>query len=210
MTTTDNSLPLVGCTAEQAIPIKNAGFEEPALEDGDFIVSINESIPGWEAYDPNGLIAVNGTDVGVFDPRTAQYPDGVSERENVGYAYATDEFGSGEVGLFQELDTILAENTQYTLQVDVGNPTGIDLFGSNFTGFPGYRVELLAGDTILASEQNNLFIEEGIFVTSTVTFTTTADNTYLGENLGIRLVNVLQGPGLQVDFDNVRLTSEAI
>lgn len=200
--------------ALENIPIENAGFEEPALEDGGFTEL--EDIPGWEAYDPNGLIPETPSedllfsDVGAFNPFAAQYPQEAPEGENVGYAFAVNPVGSGELGLFQTLDTPLAANTQYMLEVEVGNLTGIDQLGSDFAGFPGYRVELLAGDTVLASEQNNLYIEEGTFETSEVTFTATPDSPYLGQNLGIRLVNVLQEPGLEVDFDNVSLTAQAL
>ena len=72
-------------------------------------------------------------------------------------------------------------------------------------GFPGYRVDILAGGEVLASDVNTLAITEGTFATSTVTFNSTADHPQIGQNLEIHLVNLANGPGLEVDFDNVRL-----
>lgn len=196
--------------SQENISIENAGFEVPELADGDFTLG---SVPGWDIYDPNDLVPDNPTsetsNFDVFNPEASYYPSEAPQGENVGDVYLIQAPGSGVAGLSQTLDAVLTANTQYTLQVEVGNAEG-SFEDNNLTGFPGYRVELLAGDTVLAAEQNNLYIEEGTFETSEVTFTATADSPYLGENLGIRLVNVLQGPGLEVDFDNVSLSAEAI
>lgn len=196
--------------AEATIPIENAGFEVPELANEDFTLG---AVPGWDIYDPNDLVPENPTtetsNVDVFNPSATYYPDEAPQGENVGDVYLVQAPGSGVAGLSQTLDTVLKANTDYTLQVEVGNPEG-NFEDNDLTGFPGYRVELLAGDIVLAAEQNNLYIEEGTFSTSEVTFTATADSPYLGQELGIRLVNVLQGPGLQVDFDNVSLTAQAL
>lgn len=190
--------------------IDNASFEQPILTDGDFSLT---PPPGWELYNPDGLVPNNpgapDSAVDTFNPDKSSYPKEAADGRNVGAVYLTQTPGSGVAGLSQTLDTVLAANTKYTLQADVGNIDG-SFEGVDLSGFPGYRVELLAGDTVLASEQNNLFIKDGTFETSKVTFTTTDNSLYLGQNLGIRLVNVLQGSGLEVDFDNVRLTAQAL
>ncbi|MGK7903140.1 MAG: calcium-binding protein [Hormoscilla sp.] len=196
------------------ITIENAGFEAIALPDGDFTI---EPPPGWELYNPDGLVPETVTDttstVGTFDAGTVNYPEEAPEGENGGYVFLLDEPGSGVAGLTQTLDTRLAPNRRYTLQVEVGNTGGTetgDELEFNFAGFPGYRVELLAGEEVLAVDDNSLTIEEGTFATSTVTFTATADNPLLGENLSIRLINILEGPGIEVDFDRVQLTSAPV
>ncbi len=190
------------------ISIENAGFEVPALEDGEFTVL--QAIPGWQPYDPDSLIAPDGTDVGAFNPLVAQYPNDIPGGANVGYAFSVDPLGAGVVGLSQTLDELLHPGTSYSLQVEVGNPTGIDQFGTDYTGFPGYRVELLAGNTVLATDNSTLNIAEGTFGTSTVSYTAAATDPFLGEQLGIRLINPVQGSGFEVDFDNVRLTATQI
>lgn len=88
----------------------------------------------------------------------------------------------------------------------------------NLDGFPGYRVELRAGGAVLAQDDNSLAdaIAEGQFTTSTVEMTTGSDHPQLGQPLSIRLVNLNEidsefpDADLEVDFDNVRLTANAV
>lgn len=195
-----------------SIPIQNAGFEDPAQEDFTFTV---EPPPGWQVYDPNDIIPDITNDessaTGVFNPSLDNYPGGVPEGNNVGYSFLVQEPGSGEAGLSQTLDTLLAPNTRYTLSVAVGNPTGDDpVPGISFPGFSGYRVELLAGGQVLAVDDNSLDIPEGEFRTSKITYTSSATDAVVGQPLEIRLINLLQGPGIEVDFDDVQLTAKAL
>jgi hypothetical protein len=148
---------------------------------------------------------------GTFNPSTGNYPNDVPEGNNVGNVFLVNEIGSGRAGLSQTLDTLLAANTRYTLSVEVGNPTGDDpVPGITFGGFPGYQIELLAGGQVLEIDNNSLEIAEGTFSTSTVTYTTSATDLLLGKPLEVRLINLLQGPGIEVDFDNVRLTAQPL
>jgi hypothetical protein len=71
-------------------------------------------------------------------------------------------------------------------------------------------VELLAGGEVLAADDNTLCIAEGTFGTSTVTYNSTAHDPLSGEALEIRLINLLEGPGFEVSFDNVRLTATSL
>ncbi len=104
----------------------------------------------------------------------------------------------------------------YTLRVEVGNiASGQALSGEFFdlSGFPGYRIDLLAGGTSIASDPSTLSasIPEGEFATSVVTFSAMPGDLRLGLDLGIRLVNLNQvdplapAADLEVDFDDVRL-----
>lgn len=124
--------------------------------------------------------------------------------------------GGGPYGLQQTLGATLRANTIYTLKVDVGNiASGNDGGGTayNLNGFPGYRVELLAGGTVLKQDDNALAatLAEGTFAVSIVTFTTGAATAELNQPLGTRLVNLnvvdagAPAADLEVDFDNVRL-----
>lgn len=128
--------------------------------------------------------------------------------------------GTGEYGLAQTLTSTLQANTQYTLEVDVGNIASgiaVDNTSYNLNGFPGARLDLLAGGTIL--HQTLITpgsIPEGQFATRSVTFTTGATHALLGQALTIRLVNLnvvdptAPNADLEVDFDNVRLGTVAI
>lgn len=144
------------------------------------------------------------------------------EGRNAALVYLAGQPGAGEAGLFQTLGATLQPSTQYTLSVAVGNidsGTGLppfDGFGFfNLAGFPGYRVELRAGDVLLAADDNSLQTADGTFATATVEATIGADHLALGQPLTIRLVNLnLPGtpdePGIEVDFDQVLLQAVPI
>jgi hypothetical protein len=202
----------------QVLSVENGSFETPTLEDGEFTAgySQDEPLSGWDLYDPNSVVTgipltlggTNFTDAGAWNPTTAQYPNGVPEGDNVGYTFVVDTPGSGAVGLTQTLDTTLEANTEYTLLVNVGNPTGIDPSGEfDYFGFPGYRLELWAGDTLLDWNLNPVAVPEGKFSIVAFSYTTLPDDP-IGEKLQIRLINENQNPGLEVDFDNVQVVSK--
>jgi hypothetical protein len=152
---------------------------------------------------------------------TQNFPAGATDGIRVAIAFNFEPTGDGgEYGLQQTLVATLEANTNYTLSVDIGNiATGIAQSGQTFflDGFPGYRVELLAGGTVIAMDDNSLAgsIPEGEFRTSEITFNPGSTHAQLGQPLGIRLINLNQSAGvpagndLEVDFDNVRLTSSA-
>ncbi len=81
------------------------------------------------------------------------------------------------------IDNLLGANFKYTLHDQMSNPTGRDELNYNFSGLNS-GVELLASGTVVVCKQNNLFIPQGTFGTSAVTFTGTPDNACLSD-LGI-------------------------
>lgn len=194
------------------IAIANSGFEEPNLKGleptvGEEIFTFTTP-PGWQLYDPKGLIPTD-TDLstsypGIWNPSSAFYPDEAPEGENIGAIFLNQAPGTGVVGMTQTLTNTLQANTEYTLQVEVGNP-GSDFFA----GFPGYTVQLLVEDTILAEDNNTLAIAEGEFETATVSFTTATQEVNLGQPLQIRLLHNLETTGLEVNFDDVRLSANS-
>ena len=68
-------------------------------------------------------------------------------------------------------------------------------------------MQLLAGNTTLAEDNDALSIAEGEFKTVTISFTTTAKEPNLGKPLQIRLLNTLERSGLEVNFDDIRLSA---
>lgn len=147
----------------------------------------------------------------------AFFPAGAPFGQRLGIAFNDAGTGDeGEYGMQQTLTLTLQPDTAYTLRVEIGNiASGTAENGGffNLDGFPGYRVDLLAGGVVVAQDDNTLFgaIPEGEFATSTVAFTTGAAHPQLGQNLGIRLVNLNEvdpsapAADLEVDFDQVRL-----
>jgi hapalindole H/12-epi-hapalindole U/12-epi-fischerindole U synthase len=189
-----------------SLAISNPGFENPVLQDGRFSTNI---LPGWQLYDPLGLVPPNGSatdsSIGAFNPTStpAYISNGVPEGKNGGFVYLTQTSGSGVVGISQTLSSNLTAGTNYKLSVNVGDPKDFSIFGIG--GFPGYTVQLLAGGNVLAQDNNSLKITEGTFATSTVSYTALASDLNIGKPLEIRLLNLLQGNGRDVDFDNVKL-----
>lgn len=155
----------------EIIPVVNFGFEEPVLSDGSWTAS---NVTGWSVLAS-----------GAFNPTVSNFPGGAPEGQNTGFVNAGY--------LHQDLAAHVLQLGTYTLRVDVGNRLD--------SNFPGYRVQLLAGSTVLAEDNNSLSPSEGAFLTSEVEFTATASDPMLGATLAVRLVSA----GVQTNFDNVRL-----
>ncbi|MBD2184011.1 hypothetical protein [Aerosakkonema funiforme] len=182
------------------IPIANPGFELPFLGDNEFTV---QDVPGWQVYDPSNLILIPFvSNYAVLNPATYSYLGEAPQGNNVGAIFLGLDPGSGEVALTQTLSSVLQPNTTYNLQVKVGNAAPDEFTPS---GFPGYRVELLAGDRVIAQDNNTQSPLEGNFALSTVKYTSSANDPNLGKPLQIRLFNTLQGTGAEIGFDDVKL-----
>jgi hypothetical protein len=180
------------------VPITNASFENPALGGtGNFVLGI----PGWE------LVLGAQVEYGVWWPGEFDYDVGVPDGQNIAFVDSQAPVGSGIVAIQQTLEASLEPNTRYTLAVSVGNNSGV--FAPEFMGFPGYRVELWAGDRLLAVDHNTQTPAEGNFVTSKIAYTASPCDPSFGQPFTIRLVNLLAGPGREVDFDNVTLVAES-
>ena len=213
---------LHGLAHAAPLAVGNAGFEADTITPGAFVVLQPQD---WLPYDPDGLlVAQPGLNaVGVIRPLPgAEYfPAGTTEGNNAALVFLAGD-GSGEAGLQQTLTATLQAGQRYTLQVDIGNiASGTSLPGSsggagvffNLNGFPGYRLDLLAGASVLASDTNSIgaSIPEGSFRTATLSFDSgLAAGALIGQTLAIRLVNLKQAgfpgsPNIEVDFDNVRL-----
>ncbi len=220
-----------------AIAIVNAGFEDPYLGSnlppiyaGDVpptAFPVGPAPGGWSAFGATG----NGASIGVLnpgvagvDPGASFFPGGAPEGDNVALLYANGAGSGAEFGIAQTLVATLQAHTRYTLEVDVGNiasgtstePLLFAGFGFfNLDGFPGYRIDVLAGSTLVAQDTNGVSPGEGEFLTSTLQWTTGAAPVGFGEALSIRLVNLRNADdpaatGLEVDFDNVRLDAAPV
>ncbi len=213
-----------GAATARAAPvaITNAGFEANATTDGAFTVLVPT---GWQLYDPGGVINQNANAVGVIRPNVANpyFPGGAPEGAQAALVFLSGP--DGEAGLQQTLADVLQPDTFYTLTVAVGNiASGTSLPGSadgggtfyNLAGFPGYRIELLAGGVVLASDSISAgVIPEGEWRDAGLGFDSSFAPASWGQALSIRLVNpdlpgTAQAPAIEVDFDNVRLVAQAV
>ena len=183
------------------IPVENSGFEDPVLDDGEYV----NLITGWDLYNPDELLAIGVH--GCWNPQTDAYPDEAPEGENIAWVYWLFVEQQAVLGMSQTLKATLQADTTYTLTVWVGNPNAYEGF-PEMEGFPGYRVELMAGATVLAVDDNSLVIDEGEFELSSIEYTAEADDPNLGLALTIRLINLLDTLGADADFDDVVLTAD--
>ncbi|MEM7396050.1 MAG: hypothetical protein AAF492_27260 [Verrucomicrobiota bacterium] len=182
----------------------NHSFEEPTMGPGVF--DTLSAPPGWN---PWGAVNFNFRTIGGLNPAGTQlYAEPAPHGNNVGVAFMGPSVSNSPAGLEQMLTATLQSRTRYTLEVDVGNIANDPTPPHNnfeFTGFPGYRIELLAGTNLIAADHHSILPDDGYFLTSTIEVTTASCDTREGLNLMIRLINLDQSPGLEVNFDNVRL-----
>ena len=181
----------------QSVTVDNGGFEVDVLQEDESIAGTGS---GWTGGGiPNSW--------GAWHPPAAAYPGQAPEGSNVGWLYVDPP--DGEASFLQTLSHTLEADTTYTLSVNVGNPQ--TYFSSfcpctyDFTGFPGYRVELWAGGVLIAQDDDGVLPAEGTFERVSISYTVAAGDPLIGTPLEIRLVNKNAGPGLEVDFDGVEL-----
>jgi len=186
------------------VPIANPSFEEPFASNGTFLTT--SPPPGWGVV---GSVDFGFRTVGVLNPNTTiLYVDPVPDGRNVGVVFLGTGVNNSPVGLVQTLSTTLQARTHYSLTVEVGNIANDAIPPNNsfeFDGFPGYRIEFVSGSNVLASDENTLLPGEGQFLSSTVEVSIASGHVDLGEPISIRLINLNQAPGIEVNFDDLRL-----
>lgn len=175
------------------LQITNPGFETPSLSDGGINLNV---VSGW---------VKSGGTIGTYNPNTNFYDNaqildgnggaiGTMDGENVLLMIGT------EVSVEQTLAAQVMEGMLYTLTVAVG-----DRNNGGRPDFAGYRIELLGGDTVLATTGNvTNSLSDGTFTDVSLSYLAKADDTGA---LGIRLVSLNGSAGHSIDFDNVRITA---
>jgi hypothetical protein len=200
----------------EPIVVVNHSFEANVIPVNTFAVLVPQ---GWQVYDPAGIIDQGIDAVGVIRPTNISFfPTGATDGDHAALVFLAGDVGGGEAGLAQTIAATLQARVRYVLRVDVGNiasgtsvpPNPVQFF--NLDGFPGYRVDLLAGGVVVAQDNNTLAgeIPEGAWRESVVAFVAGPGHPRLGTALRVRLVNLnvpgtAEAPGIEVDFDNVRL-----
>jgi hypothetical protein len=185
------------------VPVRNFSFETNAMGDGgtslppEWIVSA----PISGIYNPEADAFVTATDA-----TGGQLPLPAQGRQ---LAYMLNP--PGQIGTLQQLlpDVYLTENTTYTLAAAIGRPLAGYRYSSD--NFSGYKVELLAGETVIAAQTNAFAPIAGTFqdaAASLVVNANTVPTNYFGRALMIRLHSLrnLTGSNASTFFDNVRLT----
>ena len=180
--------------AEQLVLV-NPGFEDPVLAEDD-----------WTWLDVPGWTRVGGEGPGIWHVTSADF-DPVVAPEGQNVLYTENAVGDAG-GVAQVLTETFAADTDYTLTADVGNSW-------NYY-WAGYSVQLLAGETVIAQDNDTLWPDYMLWATSTVVYTyDPADSALVGQPLEIRLLNLaldkdVAAPDVVgVEFDNVMLSSDA-
>ncbi len=192
------SMLFCGASFAADIPVTNYSFEAPGVAQGNYTTS-----PGlpWSAY--NG--AVMGTEVYVYNPYIS--PDLDYDFSNpppqgsqvLGIINVTPDKGIEQVVAAFQTDS------QYTLSVKVGSSD----FANLNLGFPGYQIQLVAGNTVIKSASGNASsVGLGQFITANLTydFDIGAHALLAGQQLKIRLLSGGLTTG-EVAFDDVKLTA---
>jgi autotransporter-associated beta strand protein len=176
------------------ITITNPGFELPAVAEENPTYS---DIPvGWSAYNGASL----GSTVYAYNPSIDDFDSEAPEGDNVA-GVLTLLAGGVEKGLSQTLSTTFKEGDVYQLTVKVG-------YTNYYEVDPGYKVQLLAGGTVIAEDNNSLNPAFGEFATSTLNYVyDPADSGLVNQALQIRLINKgLDDFENEVAFDDVQLS----
>lgn len=177
--------------ASQTLTITNPGFEQPVVNELDY----SQQPVGWSAYN------VSASNIYAYNPGFEDFVDEAPEGQNVGAVYWVT--GETDRGLVQTLTATFQEGDSYLLTVKVGYT---EAFAPPTP--TGYRVQLLAGDTVIAEDDNSQVVPAGDFVTSTVEYDydPILHAQLINEPLKIRLLNKgLTNNENEVAFDDVKL-----
>jgi hypothetical protein len=162
-------------------------IQNPSFESADMGPCVfGGPVPGWQAQGTWGTWNPgSGNECGHLFGFYEAIPDG----DQTGFVNSVNS------PIWQELSHALQPNTMYTLSVDVGRRAD---------GFPmkHYRIQLLAGDVLIAEDDDVLDPALGTFETSVICAEIGDSHPALGQPLEIRLF-LIEGP--QANFDNVHL-----
>ena len=143
----------------------------------------------WYKGDITGWKHSGDINWGIWKPSDV-YTMGVPEGEYIGFLNA----GS----IWQETTHKIEANNVFSLSLDIGNRSD--------RAFPGFSVNLLAGNTILGS--SSVMPGEGLFSNLMLSYTALAGDPNIGSLLGIKIVS--GGSGSQLNFDNLYVSNDAI
>jgi hypothetical protein len=177
------------------LTIANHSFEEPGAtsfteELGEFFT--DRVISGWQG---NGPFAFSE---GVLRAKQGVSYTGITATDGLQVGYS-----NGGI-ISQVLSEVLMPNFEYSLYVDIGNRLG--------SPFLGYRIGLFAGGNLLVINNSSVIPIDGGFATAKISYFASTFDPNLGKNLEIRLTSTPSQTfeGRQVQFDNVRLSAEAV
>ena len=124
---------------------------------------------------------------GIWAPTGPSYTMDVPDGDYIGFLH--------QGSIRQTTNHLIEANNVFSLSMDIGNRSDM--------AFPEYSVNLMAGDTILDS--GSVLPGEGLFSNLTLSYTAREGDLNIGRLLGIEIIS----EGVQLNFDNVRLSNDA-
>lgn len=198
-------LPFVGGTP---VVVSNPSFEVPALSDG-ALAEGPGIVGGWT------LQGTAGTFTGIFNPPAGSYPSAGGNGTPAGAdganaCYLFNNGGPSEsVSATQTLADTLRADTEYLLRVAIG--TFLPNQPYAFSAYGGYRIELRAGSTVIASSEDETDPLAGTFRDAFASVSSASlAPALIGEVLSIRLEISAADAPRSTHFDNVRLTTRPL
>eukprot|EP01083_Nonionella_stella_P005461 15798_1 len=210
--------------------------DKPNCPNNTFWYFNGSAVHGWDAYDPHSDIFVgiecpsqdfNHQPVGTIRKFGTTFNDskyGHTAPEGHKCVYIAidggNPMGAGPCGIEQILSgNVLTANTRYTLTAQIANPRSNCYTNStdgpnkctlkswaNSSPGPGYQLQLIAGNTVIAEDDNSISIPKGQWRLSSVTFVASNSNMQLGRTLAVRILlrNKVNDTGF-IEVDDVRL-----
>jgi len=179
------------------------GFEALVLTDG--------QSSEWPAGIAWHFGATPGMSFGLFNPPRDSYTNALGDGTPIGgegadAVYLQDDgSGSESAVVYQTLATTLEAGSTYTLTIAVGRRLFDNSYGP--TTYGGFRVELMAGNDVIASAVDTILPTPGTFQDVTVSVASASvPARLLGQALTVRAGMTATAALSATDFDNVRLT----
>ncbi|NNF08320.1 MAG: T9SS type A sorting domain-containing protein [Candidatus Eisenbacteria bacterium] len=190
------------------VTVSNHSFEEPILGDS-LLASGPGLVGGWN------FSGTASTFTGIFNPPAESYPTAGGSNPPTGahganVAFLFNNGGPADsVSAEQVLSDSLLADMEYTLTVAIGQFLPNQPYA--FSTYAGYRVELLAGGTVIGFDEDSFTPPVGAFQDAFFTVRSDSLNpSLIGEPLRIRLDIAATDAQRSSHFDNVRLTRSAI
>jgi lysophospholipase L1-like esterase len=185
------------------VAVSNASFESPVLSDS-LLAPGPADFGGWV------FSATPNTFLGIFNPPVGSYPaaggdDPPTGADGANVAYLFNDGGPAEsVEATQLLSETLQAGNDYALTVAIGRFLPNQPYSPSTYG--GYRIELIAGTTVIAADSDTIDPPVGEFRDATASVAAgDVPAALLGQPLSIRLTISATDVDRSTHFDDVRL-----
>jgi lysophospholipase L1-like esterase len=184
------------------VSVQNPSFEALGLADG---VTSTLSLPDWTYPNmPNILpFVMNPDDLTYSGALGAGVPTGAAGDEVLSLENTGGDPSLGWV--YQTMSTTMMAGKNYHLTIAVGNRAPTNTRGT--TGFGGYEVQMLVGNTPVASTANQVTPMPGTFETAHLDFLSNSVRpSLIGSAISLRMRMTWNTANTATDFDMVELT----